>query len=547
MKKVLLFVLVFVFVFQVLFPGAKASISSVPSLNKFKGICVRADELSKRGIDKSLKEISEYGYNSIFVLVKTPEGQVVFNSKNFPVLVDAFKEIIVSAKKYRLKVYAYFPVMMDKNYASKHPSEKMYNLGYENNTYYVSLISKNFINYIKQFLSELLQYDIDGIVFDYIRYPNGSYDFSDAFISYGKSNGINVDYVKSIAYKTFIKPADWKTMFVLYEQGDKDIVAWVNLREQILKNVVTELKNYILQRKPDLKLGAFLVSRGYRYDSVKDAPTIKKAYAYQKVNFAYFGDTFSGILDFVIPMVYLSSLEETPDYATVVANKIKALTQGNLEFFIGINPDSISPSDAELEIYNAYLSSNGVVLFRHPLFTMGDIAIENIQEGKEVSYTVRNSLGEVKSGTFLFNDVFIPPAKNEIIVNHFYKFYTLIFTVGDKSYYVDNKINFMDVPPIIRDSRTFVPVRFLTEALGFKVSYISKTREVIIGDNYIKLQIGNKTYKVKENEFNMDVAPFIENSRTYVPLRFVMEALSFSVNWNDESKSITIQGIVRID
>jgi hypothetical protein len=45
----------------------------------------------------------------------------------------------------------------------------------------------------------------------------------------------------------------------------------------------------------------------------------------------------------------------------------------------------------------------------------------------------------------------------------------------------------------------------------------------------------------------MDVAPFIENSRTYVPLRFVMEALNMSVLWDDASKKVDIKGIVRID
>lgn len=548
MKKVIILVLLFVLILKVPLAKGDATNSSIPTLNKLKGICVRADDLSKIGVDKALKEIKEYGYNAIFVLAKTPEGSVIFKSNNFPVLVPSLPQIIESARKYNLKVYAYFPVMMDKNYATKNPKDLMGNLGYEKNTYYVSLLSKNYINYIKSFLKELLQYDVDGIVFDYIRYPNGSYDFSDAFVSLGKANGINMDYVKSIAYKTFIKPADWKTMFTLYEQGDKDIVNWVNLRESVLKDVAGELKAFAVSINPNLKFGAFLVSRGYRYTLIEDAPSIKKSYAYERVNFAYFGDTFKGILDFVIPMVYLSSLEETPDYAEVVVKTIKELTNGNLDIFIGVNPDKISYSDTELEIYYSYLNSSGVVLFRHPLFTMGDITLESpLKVGESVSYTIKNSLSKTWTSTLTFTDTFIPPAKSEVIVSHFYKSYTLTFTVGYNTYIVNDKTYTMDVPAVLKDSRTFVPVRFLTEALGFSVSYIPDDKEIVIGDNYIRLKIGSNDYILNGKTFSMDVAPFIENSRTYVPLRFVMEALNMSVLWDDANKKVDIKGIVRID
>jgi len=112
---------------------------------------------------------------------------------------------------------------------------------------------------------------------------------------------------------------------MLYESGDKDIVNWVNLRESVLQNVVSTLKTYALSIKPDLKFGAFLVSHGYEFDYIKDAPSITESYAYQKVNFAYFGGTFDGMLDYVIPMVYLSSLKEKPVYAKLSQIKSKIL------------------------------------------------------------------------------------------------------------------------------------------------------------------------------------------------------------------------------
>ena len=527
-------------------PKPALTSENITTFEKLKGICVRADDLTKEGVDKALSKIASYGYNAIFLLVKYPEGEVVFSSKNFPVKVDALSQIISSAKKYNLKVYAYFPVIMDKAFATKNPSEKMDNLGYETNTYYVSLLSKKYIDYLKLFLKELLQYDITDIVFDYIRYPNGSYDFCNNFVNLGKSKGINMDYVKSTAKKTFVK-GDWKTMFMLYESGDKDIVNWVNLRESVLQNVVSTLKAYALSIKPDLKFGAFLVSHGYEFDYIKDAPSITESYAYQKVNFAYFGDTFDGMLDYVIPMVYLSSLKEKPVYAKIVADKIKDITD-NLEVFIAINPASVSISDTELEIYYAYLHSSGIVMFRYPLFTLGKIApLDEIAEGESTTFSIENSKGEQRSSSVTFSDFLIPPVKNEICIEHFYQNFRFVFTVGENTYQLNNETFSMDVAPILQDDRTFIPIRFLSEALGLYVEYISKTKEIIIGNNFLKMQVGNMSYLVNGKQKKMDVAPFIQNSRTYVPLRFIMEAFGFNVDWEQRSKTVTISGIARID
>jgi uncharacterized lipoprotein YddW (UPF0748 family) len=527
-------------------PKPALTSENITTFEKLKGICVRADDLTKEGVDKALSKIASYGYNAIFLLVKYPEGEVVFSSKNFPVKVDALSQIISSAKKYNLKVYAYFPVIMDKTFATKNPSEKMDNLGYETNTYYVSLLSKKYIDYLKLFLKELLQYNITDIVFDYIRYPNGSYDFCNNFVNLGKSKAINMDYVKSTAKKTFVK-GDWKTMFMLYESGDKDIVNWVNLRESVLQNVVSTLKTYALSIKPDLKFGAFLVSHGYEFDYIKDAPSITESYAYQKVNFAYFGDTFDGMLDYVIPMVYLSSLKEKPVYAKIVADKIKNITD-NLEVFIAINPASVSISDTELEIYYAYLHSSGIVMFRYPLFTLGKISpLDEIAGGKSTTFSIENSKGEKRTISVTFSDLLIPPVKNEICVEHFYQNFRFVFTVGENTYQLNNETFSMDVAPILQDDRTFIPIRFLSEALGLYVEYISKTKEIIIGNNFLKMQVGNMSYLVNGEQKTMDVVPFIQNSRTYVPLRFIMEAFGFNVDWEQSSKTVTISGIARID
>jgi len=214
------------------------------------------------------------------------------------------------------------------------------------------------------------------------------------------------------------------------------------------------------------------------------------------VNFAYFGDTFDGMLDYVIPMVYLSSLKEKPVYVKIVADKIKNITD-NLEVFIAINPASVSISDTELEIYYAYLHSSGIVMFRYPLFTLGKISpLDEIAEGKSTTFSIENSKGEKRTISVTFSDLLIPPVKNEICIEHFYQNFRFVFTVGENTYQLNNETFSMDVAPILQDDRTFIPIRFLSEALGLYVEYISKTKEIIIGNNFLKMQVGNMSYLV---------------------------------------------------
>lgn len=87
--------------------------------------------------------------------------------------------------------------------------------------------------------------------------------------------------------------------------------------------------------------------------------------------------------------------------------------------------------------------------------------------------------------------------------------------------------------PFLSDSRTFVPLRFVSEELGFKVEWNNETRSAtikhILGD--VTVVIGSNKVGTPSGEVKMDVEAFIKNGRTYVPIRFVAEALGFKVDW----------------
>ena len=56
----------------------------------------------------------------------------------------------------------------------------------------------------------------------------------------------------------------------------------------------------------------------------------------------------------------------------------------------------------------------------------------------------------------------------------------------------------------------------------------------------IKMQIGNKKYEVDGIELQMDTEPFLKDSRTFVPVRFVAEGMSLNVEWNNDTREVTI-------
>jgi len=99
--------------------------------------------------------------------------------------------------------------------------------------------------------------------------------------------------------------------------------------------------------------------------------------------------------------------------------------------------------------------------------------------------------------------------------------------------YINGSIYSADV--IIENDRTLVPLRFISERLGAQVAWDDATRKVTItdGDNTIELIIGDSNPKLNGKTIPIDAAPKIYNDYTYVPLRFIAEALGCKVDWFD--------------
>ncbi len=101
----------------------------------------------------------------------------------------------------------------------------------------------------------------------------------------------------------------------------------------------------------------------------------------------------------------------------------------------------------------------------------------------------------------------------------------------------------MDVAPFIdsKANRTYVPVRFVVEFLGGSVLWDSTTKTITISlGGEIKLTVGSDVAYVNGKAVKLDVPVFIKDNRSFVPLRFIAENLGFKVEWNENDKTIKI-------
>lgn len=106
--------------------------------------------------------------------------------------------------------------------------------------------------------------------------------------------------------------------------------------------------------------------------------------------------------------------------------------------------------------------------------------------------------------------------------------------------FIDGEQKQADV--IMENSRTFVPLRFISETMGYKVDYDAKTKSITItnGTQTLGFKVGSNEYVKDGVKGLMDVKTLIRNDRTFVPLRFFGEAFSKTVGWDQASGSVYI-------
>ncbi|MDR0273302.1 MAG: N-acetylmuramoyl-L-alanine amidase family protein [Clostridiales bacterium] len=100
----------------------------------------------------------------------------------------------------------------------------------------------------------------------------------------------------------------------------------------------------------------------------------------------------------------------------------------------------------------------------------------------------------------------------------------------------------MSAPPIILNDRTLVPVRDVFERVGGVVGWHSGHRQITLyyGSDVLIMTVDETSANLNGNIIEMDIPPIIHNDRTMVPLRFPSEVFGFDVDWDSDERAAIV-------
>lgn len=99
-----------------------------------------------------------------------------------------------------------------------------------------------------------------------------------------------------------------------------------------------------------------------------------------------------------------------------------------------------------------------------------------------------------------------------------------------------------DSEPFVTKGNTFVPFRAIAESLKAEVAWNPEERSIIVTKDgvRVKLVVDSKTATINGKNVSLDAPATITKGSTYVPVRFISEALDATVQWEEESKTVVV-------
>jgi len=125
--------------------------------------------------------------------------------------------------------------------------------------------------------------------------------------------------------------------------------------------------------------------------------------------------------------------------------------------------------------------------------------------------------------------------------------YQAEFTIDSPTYSVNGQANTMDVAPFAENGRTYVPLRFIGYAVGVAEKDIvwdgdKKTAALAMNGITEEFTVDSVKYYVNDEEKTMDVAPLARDGRIFLPARYVAQEFGFEVGWEAANSMVTLTG-----
>jgi uncharacterized lipoprotein YddW (UPF0748 family) len=282
-----------------------------PGPDEVRGIWMWSSAVREEGAETVAKELSRSHINKVFFLVKGYSGKVCYPSRLAPASesgTDSLKEILEACHKRGIEVHAWYVFNADNDWGRKHPEDAMCHAGkptaWDQGPYSkkddpqklpICPLSGEYRGYLKKLIQEVLdRYDVDGIHLDYIRYGHLCYCFCPRHQAFAAGKGIQVENVRKAIFNTLYSPTKKSDYyFKQYRAGDRDLVAWVGMREEEIHVAVKEIREVVKAKKPSLALSAAFMPEGGELDDT-----------YALCHYAQNYATAGAELDYILPMTY---------------------------------------------------------------------------------------------------------------------------------------------------------------------------------------------------------------------------------------------------
>ncbi|MGI9951974.1 copper amine oxidase N-terminal domain-containing protein [Moorellaceae bacterium AZ2] len=120
---------------------------------------------------------------------------------------------------------------------------------------------------------------------------------------------------------------------------------------------------------------------------------------------------------------------------------------------------------------------------------------------------------------------------------------TAVFTISSTTYTVNGVEATMDVAPYIKDGRTYLPVRYVAYALGISPENViwDGVKATFIGQGrVVQVTPGSAILSINGAPVTMDVVAEVVSGRVMVPFRWVAQAFGAQVDWDEANQTVTM-------
>lgn len=430
------------------------------------------------------------------------------------------------------------------NPAKQHPE---YCVKYSDGNYYYNPALPEVRKLIVDGVDEIIRnYDVDGIHFDDYFYPGTEFDDADSYVKYGngmnKADWRRENVNKMVqAVRDVIKNYDSNIAF-----GISPTSVWANKSSNPLGSdtkayesynaIYADSRKWALENWVDYIAPQIYTEIG---NSAADYKTVVNWWADTLKNSKT--KLYIGLADYKCSGVTSSSpwynckaIKDSMDY-----NKTVDKVEGEIHFRYKF----LLANDVNTVIKNAYANSKSVsaldtvtkanptTFVQTTVTTKTEVTTEATTKAIIIQPTVQPTTQvieeQTESTTFDINSI-VNKSRVKILV------------------YVDGKKVEFDQEPVAINGRTMVPIRAIFEAFGATVSWNNSTQQIVAIKEATELSfiIGEKTMLVnRTNLLKIDTAPVIRNGRALVPLRVISDALGYKVVWNDSNRVVSITTI----